>query len=64
MFVESIISIARSDCNYYISSEEAWICGIESYKIYQMLQLVSQKREATYEKMLMGVNLFHYLDKE
>lgn len=44
MFEETAVSISRSNCNYYISSDGAWICGISAFKIHQVTQLVSQKK--------------------
>ena len=44
MFEETTISISKSNNNYYVSSEEAWICGISAFKIHQVAQMVSQKK--------------------
>lgn len=45
MFMESIITLVQSAFNFKITSDKAWICGIESFRIYELAQEVSRKRE-------------------
>ncbi len=44
MFMESIISLTYANNIYRISSEKAAICGIEAYRIYELLQEVSRRK--------------------
>lgn len=64
MFMESIISLVQSPYNFQISSDKAWICGIEAFRIYELAQEVNRAKEEQYEKILMGISIFNNLDKE
>jgi signal-transduction protein with cAMP-binding, CBS, and nucleotidyltransferase domain len=45
LFVESIIALTQADHNYYVTSSHALICGVDSFRIYELAQQVSRQRE-------------------
>lgn len=64
LFAEALISNHQAGSNYLITSEKAWICGIEAYVIHERLREVNRRKEDYFERILMNVGLFTCLDHE
>lgn len=45
LFAEALISNHQASSNYLITSEKAWICGIEAYVIHERLREVNRRKE-------------------
>jgi hypothetical protein len=59
-----LISNFQTAHTYTITSEKAWICGIDAFAIQERLREANRKREEYFERILMNIGLFTCLDRE